>query len=342
MMHTRARETGSEHGAVLLAVLWLTVALALIGMTTSYVVRTEAAGVSNQIDSERAALMARGSIDAAVYAILRGSSAPAGDAMAQRFEPGQRFLRYDFAEGLCEVEIVPENAKLNINTTSPEQLAALFAALGLSPDAGRELAEAVAHWRAPQSSTVGSALDLFYASLTPTFEARHAAFSDLDELLAVKGMTRDFYFGQFSTDANDGVLRTPPLADLLTTETNVGVVSVNYAAAEVLQTLPGWNEAMAQRVVEARARSPFRTMQEFFAAVPEAASLIGVAPVTLGAGGALTLTATARIAESNVRRTVRMRVRLDRTVPMGVRVLGSWQDWPWTAAASQARIGGQG
>jgi general secretion pathway protein K len=331
------RAANGERGVALLAVLWLSVALTMIAMTTSYLVRAEAGAVANNVAAERAAFLAQGGIEAALFAMLRAGSASdaaLSGGVGQSFQPGQRRLRYEFREGVCEVEVVPENAKIAVNLAPADQLAALFTGLGIAPEGSRELAEAIVDWRAPRASSVASTFDLFYAELNDPYEASHAPFDELDELLGVKGMTRDLFFGQIIEGADGARRRTPPLADLLTTDANFGGVNVNYAAFEVLRVLPGWNDSLAAHVIEARSRAPFQTLEELRSAAPEAAALLGVAPVTLSPSPVYTLTATAQVHDSEVRRSVRARIRFDRSAPMGVRMTAWWHDWPWSHEAA--------
>ena len=96
----RRNFNGRERGVALLAVLWLSVALTMIAMTTAYLVRSEASAVSNHLDAGRAEFLARGGIEAAVFAILRtgvpASSVAGESSFAQPLRPGQRWLRFDF------------------------------------------------------------------------------------------------------------------------------------------------------------------------------------------------------------------------------------------------------
>jgi len=337
----RTRFESPEQGVALLAVLWLSVALTMIAMTTAYLVRTEASAVADHIDSERAEFLARGAVEAAVYAINRAGAAPLPDAEEpsplQPFQRGQRWLRFQFQQGASLVEVVPENAKLNVNSAPPDQLAALLVLLGEPEAESRELAAAIADWRSPRRSTVSTPFDIFYAGLPQPYTARHATIEKLEELLAVKGMSRDLFFGRLRQTAAGAWKRTPPLADLVTTERSFGGVNINYAAYEVLRVLPGWDESLAAAVIEARSRPGSGNLLESVPGLSEAASLY---PVTLSPGLAYTLTATAQIRDSAVRHTVRAQIRMDRSAPMGFRVVGWREDWPWSAEAP-AGIGGE-
>jgi general secretion pathway protein K len=332
----KPRAARGQRGVALLAVLWLSAALTLIAMSTAYVVRTEAVAVGNHIEAERAGWLARGAAQAGIYAILHSGNegaAPGGEAaLTQRLNPGQRWLGFDLEGGRAVVEVVPENAKLNINQASVEQLAALFVLLGKPDLESRELAEAIADWRSPRTSSVATPFDMFYEGLAQPYQARHAPLEELEELLAVKGMDRDLFFGNPWETPGGEWRRTSPLADLLTTEPNFGGVNVNYAAYEVLRVLPGWDESLARAVIEARTQNRPGTLMD---AVPELSRVASVSAVSAAPGINYTLTATAQMAGSGVRRSVRARIRVDRTVSMGFQVTGWWEDWPWSLVSDK-------
>ena len=187
--------TGKQRGVALLAVLWLAVALSAMALATSYLVRTEVDAARNQMEAQQSYFLARGGIEAAIDSVARSSLAPppaTGEAGPRpEFLPGQRWLRYEFPGGRCVVEVVPENAKLNVNLAPAAQLAALFRALGVSPTESADLAAAIVDWRSPRVSDVGSVFDAFYAGLPRPYKARHAALEHIEELLLVKGMSRE-------------------------------------------------------------------------------------------------------------------------------------------------------
>lgn len=341
-MTTMARSSGTlaapnakvcdQRGVALLAVLWLAVALSFMGMATAHMVRTEVDAVSNRIDWERGYYLARGGIESAVYSIARFTVVPSnpldGSVTPSQFVPGKRWLQYTFPGGTCDVEIVPEQAKLNINFATPDQLAALFVVLGLSPNDSLQLAAAIADWRTPRTSEAGSTWDLYYASLVQPYLARHAPIERLEELLPVKGMSRDLFFGRVEKTPGGPWQKWPPFADLLTAQASPAAVNPNYAPYEVLRSLPGWSDSMAAEVIAARSRTPFRTIEELQSAEPQIAISGSLASLTFAAGPVYTLTATGYLPGSGVRRSVRALVQIDPSIPLYHRVFGWWDDWP--------------
>ena len=321
-----------QRGVALLAVLWLAVALSFMGMATSELVRTEVAAVGNEIDWQRSYYLARGGIEAAIYSIAYPPSGQIADPEAPdrpfEFRPGKRWLHYQFPGGSCVVEISPENAKLNINQVPPEQLAALFAALGLSAEESLQVAAAIADWRTPRTSDVASILDAFYANLPEPYLARHAPLEQLDELLPVRGMDRRLFFGHLERNPEGGWQTRPPLQDLLTTQVTAGLVNPNYAPYEILRSLPGWDDSTASAVLRARAAAPFRSMEEVASVVPGISAMTSTASLTLLQGPVYTLTATGSVPGSRVRRSVRALVSIDARATLNHRILGWWDEWP--------------
>jgi type II secretory pathway component PulK len=320
----------AQSGVALLAVLWLTVALTFIGMATAQLVRTEVEAVSNQLDSQRAYYLARGGIETAIYSIEHSAIKPPDpDVLPQpsEFAPGRRWLAYQFESGAATVAVMSESGKLNVNVIPDEQLAALFLALGLPPDRSIELAAAIKEWRAPRASDIDTPLDLFYANSPEPYTARHAALNYADELLPVRGMTRDLFFGRTIHDSQTWS-KAPDLSDLLTTQAAGPWVNPNYAAREVLQTLPGWSADIAAEVVAARERAPFRSADDLQNLVPESSGSAQFAPLTFNDGPLYTLTATGFLPGSRVRRSVRALVWISPGAPLYHQVLGWWDSWP--------------
>jgi len=326
-----ANRAADESGVALLAVLWLSVALAFIAMATAQMVRTEVEAVSNQIEWQRDYYLARGGIEAAVYTIARYNPAPPPGTDFNDpsvFAPGKRWLQFQFPGGASMVELVPENAKLNINLAPPEQLATLFAAVGAPAADSLSLAAAIAEWRSPRLSEAGTALDLFYAALPQPYPARHAPLEQLEDLLPVRGMSRDLFFGNYRKTSEGGWKKSPALADLLTTQPSAGAVNPNFAAYEVLRSLPGWSDSLAARVVAARTIAPFRTMDDLQTSAPDVSPLLATSSLTLAQGPVYTLTATGISPGSGVRRSLRALVVIDVRRPLYHQVLGWWDDWP--------------
>jgi general secretion pathway protein K len=196
-----------------------------------------------------------------------------------------------FPSGSAVVQIIPESAKLNINTARPEELLALLVALGVDPQRAREMTLGIVDWRSPAPGGL-SIFDQHYLSLSPSFRARHASFQEIEELLLVKGMTPDLFYGTFVRDSQGRLLPQAGLKDCVSVYGSLGAVDANYAPPAVL-TAVGLSPAAAEAIVQRRRALPFLKHEEL-APFVQAAGPAG-SRLTLGGNTVYTLRATARL-----------------------------------------------
>ena len=190
-MRTTDAARGHRRGSALLAVLWLSAALAAIAFSLATTVRGETERTSTAVDGLRAYYLAAGGLRRASMELLWSVMNP-----TKRLIPkGSTVVDYRFPSGDVHVEIVPEAAKLDVNHAPTEELFRVMVALGIDPGRAQDIALAIADWRRP--SFEGSAFDSYYLALTPSFRARHASFEEIEELLLVKGVTPDIFYGTY-------------------------------------------------------------------------------------------------------------------------------------------------
>src|SRR5450759_3778274 len=140
----------AQRGSALLAVLWLAAGLSAIAFSVATTVRGETERASTAVDGTRAYYLASGSIDRAILWRAWGQSAPPNpDGSLQYYQPPMPYLSFDYPSGKVVVEVVPESGKLNINTSAPQQIQLLLAALGTDPERAQQLAATIVAWRTP-------------------------------------------------------------------------------------------------------------------------------------------------------------------------------------------------
>jgi len=267
----KRRPGGPRHqGSALLAVLWISAALAAIALSLAGTVRGETERTSTVIDELRSYYLATGAVDRAMLEVLWSALDP-----EHRFLPsGATAVDYRFPTGMAHVEIIPESARLDINTASPEKLLRLMAALGVEPARAQEVATAIVDWRTPG----GGFFDSYYLSLTPSFRPAHASFQETEELLQVRGVTPDIYYGTYVPVPGDP--KTGPrlvhlngLIDCVTVFGSGDQVDVNTANPAVLAAV-GLSPDAISLIVERRRIKPL-----------EDKDLGGLAPL-IGSGAA--------------------------------------------------------
>ena len=251
-MPTKSRTPA--RGTALLAVLWLSAALATIAISLADTVRGEAERSATAVDGLRSQHLAVGGLRRAILYLDWGRTHPE----TPRFKPFGPFFVFDFPEGQTVVEVIPETAKFNINTVQHDDLFHLLVNLGVDPARAQEIAAAIVDWRSPSPDLHGP-FDGFYASLHPPYLAPHANFQEVEELLSVRGITPDLFYGAWQTAPAGApqplALRTG-LADCVSVFGSTGQFDVNTAAPAVLASMGVPPEGVAALVQQRRVQ-PF-------------------------------------------------------------------------------------
>ena len=315
-------------GGALLTVLWVSAALSLIALSVANSVRSETARVSTTADGLRAWYLAAGSVERGIQWMLWGNDFP------DRFwAPTKSRFYFRYASGDVTVEMIPESAKLNINTASYDDLVRVAAAVTGNLMQAQDIAAGIIDWRGGGSAASNS----FYASLAaaignPTFRPRHASFQEIEELLLVRGMTPEFYYGNYVPDNEGRLYASGGLRDCLSVWGSSGPFDVNSISPPLMQAL-GVPPGIVAQIVARRAIAPFKGAADVGYPVPR---------LTTGAVGHViwTVRATARLrgadgAPSDVVRTAAATVKLfdPKYYPMmPVRVL-RWYDDAWSESA---------
>jgi general secretion pathway protein K len=237
-----------------------------------------------------------------------------------------------FPSGEAIVEMIPESSKLNINVAPLEDLYRLLVVLTDDPARSREIAAAIVDWRSPGGTDSPAALNLVPGQ---TFPPRHASFEEIEELLLVRGVTPELFYGNFVADSEGRLYARGGLRDAVTVWGAYGYFDVNTSTPAVLESLGVSADGVAQ-IVQRRAVQPFRNLGEV--------SQLGITAPRLFVGGNYiwTLRATARLntstgTSSDVVRTSSATVKLlDRRLyfQMPVHVLRYYDDaWSQLALA---------
>ena len=315
-----------DRGSALLMVLWLTAALAAIGLAVASNVRGETERTETNMDDAKSYFSARGAIERAALHILWGRSYVGEGDGPVYYVAGTPTMDLSFPTAEVHVDIIPETSKLDLNGAPAEYLVRLLVALGTPENRAEEIAAAIIDWRTPPDPLQPSPFDPFYLSQSPSFLPRHASFLENEELLLVKGMTADIYYGA-SLNADRAGLR-----DCVSVYGSSGAVDINTAQPAVLQAI-GIAPADAQTIAQSRIGHPLLDSKE----LGDLVESLGPAGQRQRIGGntIYTLRATARLRRpdgklSDLRRTVAALVKFNLPVnrdrkPVGFEVL-RWYD----------------
>lgn len=284
------RRTAGRRGSALLTVLWLTAALAAIGLAVANNVRGETERAATNVDDVKSYFIARGAVERAALHFFWGRDF---------YVPGQPAMDLDFPTAAVHVELIPESSKLGLNSARPEELTRLLMALAVPEEQASGIVAAILDWRTPDPLHQ-SPFDAFYLSQSPSFLPRHASFQENEELLLVKGITPDLYFGAALDNSHAG------LRDCVSVDSEGGGIDINTAQPATLIAI-GLAPADVETIVQSRAQHPVLDFRQ----LAEITRELGPGGQRLGIGGAslFTLRATARLKQpdgrlSDLRRTV--------------------------------------
>jgi general secretion pathway protein K len=318
-----------QRGGALLAVLWLSVALSSIAMSVAVLVRGETERTAASGERLRAYYLATASIERAILWVQWGAGTRNPDGTPRFYQPPMPYIRMPYPSGEAVVEMIPEASRLSLNTAPPADLARLLMVVGADPAQAAEIASAIVDWRTPGGV---SPFDRYYLSFRPSFRGRHASFEEVEELLLVRGVTPELFYGSYIQDRDGRLVPRGGLKDCVSVWGSNGPFDINTAHPALLVSLGVPVEA-ARAIVAQRLIRPFRSAGEALAMVG------GVGRITVGGGTIWTIRATARAASPNgqllsSRRTVSATVKFLRPEEWNppFHIL-RWNDDAWSDAA---------
>ena len=269
--------------------LWLAAALGVVAFAIASTVHAETERTQSALEGLKAYYLAVGAVERGILHVAWGNSPAPPDSPPRVFYSGATpFLPMSFPEGEALVEVIPEASKMDINKTSPEDLARLIVALGAYPEQAAEVVAGILDWRSPASVLTG--FDQFYLSLTPSFRSRHASVEQIEELLLVKGMSPELFYGTYERGENGGLVPRGGMRDCVSVFGSTTQFDVNTAHPAVLAAI-GVAPPSIAFLLEKRRSIPF-TQNELNQLLPMAGP--GGSRLRIGGNSIFTLRATAR------------------------------------------------
>lgn len=258
-----------QRGVALIIVLLVLALLAVVVTESAYSARLEASMVAAYRDGVVARHLAEAGVHQAIREILGQAQVTAVDGdgalVFYRSLPGQQTptrvpalprTRVPLGAGEFSYRIRDEAARLGLNGADTIRLDRLLQALDVDRPRRDVIADSLQDWRdGNELHRAHGAESDFYLTLPVPYRARNGNVQDATELLQVRGVTPELYFGA------DG---RPGLGDLVTAATD-GTVNLNTASPLVLKA-NGLSDVEIGDVVRTRARAPYPTVPGRFAA----------------------------------------------------------------------------
>ncbi|KJU85935.1 general secretion pathway protein K [Candidatus Magnetobacterium bavaricum] len=251
----------NNKGIALIMVLWVMAILIGLSLTLSYMARSESRVSLASKEYVSAGFLAEGGINRAIVELHYRRIKPPEDET--RWQLDGSFRSVDVGDGSSLVRVIPESAKVDLNLSNDIILKGFVNALGIDTDTQDVIVDSMRDWMdGDDLSRLHGAESDYYKSLKHPYKAKNAPFDTIDELLMVRGITPEIFYG-------DGDKKG--LKDFVTVynRTDNSKINVNAAPKEVLMALPNVTEDIANAVITRRKAATFKNIAEFQALLPE-------------------------------------------------------------------------
>ena len=243
-------------------------------------------------------------------------------------------MDYTFPTGVAHVELIPETAKLDVNNISPEQLMRLLIALNVDPGPAVEITRGII---ARRGGAPGAGNPPLSGPGGPSFPVPGASLQEIEELLSVRGITPELFYGTYvpalvePRPGEPRLIRRSGLADCLSVFGSKTQVDANTADPAVLAAI-GITPDGIQMLLRQRRIGPF-TQERIGQLIPMLGP--GGTLLRLEGNSILTIRATARVRLANgqlsdMKRTVAAQVKyMPSSYSTPIHIL-RWYDATWS------------
>jgi general secretion pathway protein K len=256
---------GGERGVALIVVLWIFIFLFVVAFEFSTAAREEASAAHHFNEETTGYYLALAGFERGLYDFLnRQDGAPAAPQ-------GQKDDLFDGAwreeslgGGVLRVRLVDEGGKININRANEETLRRVFANLGLDNASRDVLVDSILDWRDRDDlHRANGAENQYYGALAPPYTARNGALDTVADLLWIRGVTRELFFGYSEAgSAPEERSRRIALRDIFTVDSPIDRVNLRTASAAVIHALTGIAPERCRAFVEERRKLSDKTMND--------------------------------------------------------------------------------
>jgi general secretion pathway protein K len=246
--HPERKRTSA--GFILVAVLWIIAALTALAAIFSVYLAKTAVSLSLNSDAVQSEALVFSSLELTAYQVavpqtrrLSGQPAPATRRDPDVLPPPARGdFSFRLGHANVAVNFVPETARIDLNTSSPEMMKNFFSALGVQPQQAERYAERIDGWITaprPKSTFVTSddTEEALYRAAGRSYAPRGAPFTHIDELSLVVDLPPAL------------VERMKPFVTVYSGRADIDVLD---AAPEVIAAVPGLTQNMLSALAEAR------------------------------------------------------------------------------------------
>ncbi len=238
-----------------------------------------------------------------------------------------------FDHGECELRIMSEAGKVNINTVSDMTLRKIIGNLSLDEETRDTVVDSILDWiDADDLRRINGAENDYYQSLKEPYRCKNGPLDSIEELLLVRGVTPELFYGKKRMKTGEEGVKTSDagLKDIFSIYAPGEQIDINSASSIVLRFALGIPDRVSRQIVKAREEKPFENLLDLRQRVPEYASLPSVVDVeklivTQSMVPYYTIESRARNKGEGSVRGIKAIVKIDRMDKRGYKII-QWVD----------------
>ncbi|MEZ4524579.1 MAG: type II secretion system protein GspK [Desulfobacterales bacterium] len=278
----------NDRGIALFLVLWVLTLLSVIAGQFCHAMRTEINITRNFAEETKAYYIAKAGLNIALTQLIRSQTRPGTQASEglpfqthgnNRLFPSQKekgalrsgenadtedeimlwrvnaeIPRVPFADGSFTVHIDNESGKIDINRADERILKMILTSFDLEEKTIAVITDSILDWRDPDDlHRINGAEEKYYQSLDNPYSAKNGNFDSVEELLLVRGMTSEIFYGG--------------LKEMLTVygdsaQGEAGRININAASGKMMRALPGMTEELADAIADYRKEKDFQSVNQ--------------------------------------------------------------------------------
>jgi general secretion pathway protein K len=249
----------NQRGVALVIVLWIFIFLFVVAFDFAASVRQEATAAYRFAEESEGYYFAVAGFERALYDLLQEGSErrrTGGLASTDLFDGNWR--EKSFGEGLYKVRFLDEAGKVSLNRADEGTLGRVFTHLGVEEPRRTALVDSILDWRDEDTlHRVNGAEDDYYLSLTPPYTARNGPFDSVEDLLWVRGVTSELFYG-----GEENGHKRIGFREIFSVDNPLDRINLRTASAEVIHAVTGVPLEKSRGFVEERKKLSEDTLSD--------------------------------------------------------------------------------
>ena len=268
----KLRRSGSgvsnEQGVALIIVLWIFIFLFAVAFNFSATVREEADATHRFNEDTEGYYLALAGFQRGLYEYVTQpptiqQQQPQPQQQQQKESPAGFFdgtwREENLGNGISKVRLIDEAGKINLNRTDENTFRRIFTNLGIEEPQISILTDSILDWIDPDDlHRINGAENDYYQSLSPPYSAKNGPFDSVEDLLWVRGVTSELFFGS----RREGEEEKVGLRQIFTVDSPIDRVNLRTAPAEVIHALMGISLEKSRAFIEQRKKLSEKTIND--------------------------------------------------------------------------------